>query len=495
MSTISLKHISKRFDSHRALDDVSLEIQAGERLALVGENGAGKSSLMNVLYGLYAPDAGDITINGHAVRIRTPADALAHGIGMVHQHFTLVPTLSVVENLILGREPTRRGLIDTGRAREEVSKTCTQFGFSVDLDVPVSSLTVGGRQKVEILKALHRRVSTLILDEPTAVLTPQESHELFAVTRTLSEQGMAIVLISHKLSDVLSFASRIAVMRRGRKVAEVTPDTTDAPSLAQLMVGERTATVTFESCQRGAVAIAVEHLSTEVLADVSFEAHQGELLGIAGIDGSGQQHLAQVLTGLRDFKSGAIKLFGEEVSTLTPKRARELGIAHIPEDRHHIAMIEELSVAENAALGRQRQAPFARGARIDAVGRQARTLELLEKHDIRPRQPNLRMAALSGGNQQKLIVARELDARPRVLLAIQPTRGLDLAAVDDVHRRLLRFRQQGGSVILMSLDLDEILALSDRVLVLWKGRISATFERAAFDAQRIGQHMLGIAHA
>ncbi|MCU0697398.1 MAG: ABC transporter ATP-binding protein [Myxococcaceae bacterium] len=469
-------------------------MKAGERVAVVGENGAGKSSLMNVLYGLYAADRGEVHVDGRAVRIRTPADALALGIGMVHQHFTLVPTLTVVENVVLGREPTRLGLLDARRARDEVQATCARFGFSLDLGARVETLTVGSQQKVEIVKALHRGVRTLILDEPTAVLTPQEADELFSVTRRLSDEGLTVVLISHKLKEVLTFATRIAVLRRGVKVAEVAASASTPESLAELMVGHRVPTTTATDPRPSEVVVALEGVSAGKLCDVSCVIRAGEVVGIAGVDGNGQRELAEVLTGLRAVDGGTLTLLGDP-ARLNPGRARALGVAHVPEDRLKHAIVGDFSVAENVALGRQRQAPFAKGPRIDVEGRLARTTALLEAHDVRPRSPGLRIGALSGGNQQKLVVGRELDGAPKLLVAVQPTRGLDLAAVDAVRARLLDFRARGGAVLLVSLDLDEVLTLSDRVLVLHEGRLTGEFQRGAFDERLIGQRMLGVLDA
>jgi simple sugar transport system ATP-binding protein len=494
MSTIALRGISKRFGSQVALSDVSLELGRGERIALVGENGAGKSSLMNVLYGLYAADAGEVRVDGRAVRLRTPADALALGIGMVHQHFTLVPTLTVTENVVLGREPTRWGRLDLERARREVLATCQRFGFSLDVDARVDSLTVGSQQKVEIVKALHRGVSTLILDEPTAVLTPQEADELFSVTRRLSDEGLTVVLISHKLTEVLSFATRIAVMRRGAKVAEVTPAGSTPESLAALMVGARPPALEAPVASPGAVVAALDGVHAGRLREVSLEVRAGEVLGIAGVDGNGQRELAEVLTGLRRPDGGSVVVLGHR-GALDPARARALGVAHVPEDRLRHALITDFTVAENVALGRQRSAPFATGARIDAAGRLGRTEALLEANDVRPRAPALRGGALSGGNQQKLVVGRELDGAPQLLVAVQPTRGLDLSAVDAVRERLLRFRTAGGAVVLVSLDLDEVLAVSDRVVVLHEGRVTGAFVRGGYDVRLIGRRMLGVLDA
>lgn len=493
---ISLRHITKRFGGVTALDDVSLDITPGERLALIGENGAGKSSLMNVLYGLYHPDSGDVAFDGHSVRIKTPADALARGVGMVHQHFTLVPTLSVTENVVLGREPTKFGALDLHRARKEVDATCAKFGFSLDTGARVSDLSVGSQQKVEIVKALHRGVTTLILDEPTAVLTPSEADELFAVTRKLSDEGLAVVLISHKLREVLTFSTRIAVMRRGKKVAEALPAETTPEQLAELMVGVRPEAPPQEvSATPGANIAALDNLTTRGLRGLSLSMCAGEILGIAGVDGNGQRELAEVLTGLRGWDSGTLTFEGAPVSKWTPRAAREHGVAHIPEDRLRRAVISDLSVEENASLGRHTLAPFAKGARIDFTSRRAHTAALLEANDVRPREPGLRVGALSGGNQQKLVVGRELASAPKLLVVVQPTRGLDIAAVAAVREHLREQRRRGCAVLLVSLDLDEVLELSDRVLVMYGGKITGEFTRGQFDERIIGRRMLGVLDA
>lgn len=493
---ISLRNISKRFGGVTALEDVTLELQRGERLALVGENGAGKSSLMNVLYGLYHPDSGEVAFEGAAVKLKSPADALARGVGMVHQHFTLVPALTVTENVVLGHEPRRFGVIDFERARREVEATCAKFGFQLDATARVRDLSVGSQQKVEIVKALHRGVSTLILDEPTAVLTPAEADELFAVTRRLSDEGLTVVLISHKLKEVLHFSTRIAVMRRGKKVAEASPADTTAEQLAELMVGahlEPPKPVTARA--PGAPLVTLEHLSAEGLRDVSLCARAGEIVGIAGVDGNGQRELAEVLAGLRGWSAGRLLFAETPVTRWTPRLAREHGVAHVPEDRLKRALVPDLTVEENAALGRHHTPPFAHGARVDFAGRRAHTAALLEANDVRPREPALRAGALSGGNQQKLIVGRELSGDPKVLVVVQPTRGLDLAAVAAVREKLREQRARGCAVVLVSLDLDEVLELSDRVVVLYGGRVTGAFDRAAFDERVIGQRMLGVMDA
>ena len=492
---ISLEHITKRFGAAHALDDVSLELSPGERLGLIGENGAGKSSLMNVLYGLYQPDEGSVRFDGTPVRLKSPRDALKRGVGMVQQHFTLVPTLSVAENVVLGAEPLLRGLLDLDRAVREVEETSKRFGFALDARARVDTLSVGSQQKVEIVKALHRGATTLILDEPTAVLTPQEADELFAVTRALSESGKTVVLISHKLKEVLAFATRIAVMRRGKKVADgLKPADTSPEALAALMVGSGSAALLERAMAVGSpkeVVLALDEVHAAGLEKVSLEVRAGEIVGIAGVDGNGQSELAQVVTGLRRFDRGTVTIAGTKLLAMSPGRARQLGVAHIPEDRHLRAMVGDFSVEENVALGRQHAPPFARGVFIDFAGRRGRTNQLLEAHDVRPREPTKRMAELSGGNQQKLVVARELDAAPRLLVVVQPTRGLDIAAVEAVRTHLRRVRDEGCAVLLVSLDLDEVLVLADRVVVMFDGRVNGEFARGAVDERELGRRMLG----
>ena len=496
---IELRHITKRFGGVPALEDVSLEVRPGERLALIGENGAGKSSLMNVLYGLYQPDAGEVCFEGQSVKVKTPAEALARGVGMVHQHFTLVPTLTVTENVVLGNEPTTWGRLDGARAQKEVAATCARFGFQLDVSAVVRELSVGSQQKVEIVKALHRGVKTLILDEPTAVLTPQEADELFAVTRRLSDEGLAVVLISHKLREVLAFSTRIAVMRRGKKVSETTPSQTTSEQLAELMIGGREESSLSpkggEGQGEGEQLAELENLTAAGLHGVTLKIRTKEVLGIAGVDGNGQRELAEVLTGLRAWQSGAFTYAGKSITHWDPGTARELGVAHIPEDRLRRALISELTVEENASLGRQRIAPFAKGPRIDFAGRRARTTALLEANDVRPRDPLIRAGGLSGGNQQKLVVGRELDGNPKLLVVVQPTRGLDIAAVAAVREKLRSQRERGCAVVLVSLDLDEVLELADRVVVLCGGKVTGEFARAEFDERLIGRRMLGVVDA
>ncbi|HZI13416.1 MAG TPA: ABC transporter ATP-binding protein [Myxococcus sp.] len=483
------------------MDGASLDIRPGELLAVVGENGAGKSSLMNVLYGLYHPDVGELTLDGKPVRFKSPRDAIARGIGMVHQHFMLVPTLTVAENVVLGREPTRRGMLDMERAVSEVASTCARFGFELEPRARVDTLSVGSQQKVELVKALHRGAQVLVLDEPTAVLTPQEAEELGHILRGLVAQGRTVVLISHKLKEVLGVADRIAVMRRGRVVAEVRASETNASKLAALMVGEGhlppKASTEAPRASTGEVLLEARGLRASgdngrpALRGVDLTVRAGEIVGIAGVDGNGQRELAEVLTGLRRLAAGEGTLLGRPLAGLTPAGARERGVGHIPEDRLRRAVVKALTVEENVALGRHSRPPFAKGPWLDFAGRRERTRQLLAAYDVRPPQPELPLQHLSGGNQQKVVVARELDAQPRLLVVVQPTRGLDIGAVAQVHARLREAREQGAGVLMVSLDLEEVLALSDRVYVLFEGRVTGTFTRPDFDERELGRRMLG----
>jgi simple sugar transport system ATP-binding protein len=497
---ISLRHIHKRFGAVTALDDVSLDIGTGEVIALVGENGAGKSTLMNVLYGLYQADAGEILVGGQPVRLRSPRDAIARGIGMVHQHFMLVPTLTVAENVVLGREPSRWGRMDMDRACEEVAATCERFGFKLDPRARVDTLSVGSQQKVEIVKALHRGAQLLILDEPTAVLTPQEADDLFRVARELAAGGRTVVFISHKLREVLSVAERVAVMRRGKLVAEVRAANTRPEELAALMVGESRvpqAEAQAYHPPQGEKLLEARELQARgadgrpALRGASLEVHAGEIVGIAGVDGNGQRELAEVLTGLRELDGGGGTLLGKPLTGLTPAEARERGVGHVPEDRLWRAVVKAMSVEENVALGRQAKAPFAKGPQVDFAGRRERTRLLLQTYDVRPPDPEVALQALSGGNQQKVVVARELDAAPKLLVVVQPTRGLDIGAVAQVQARLREARDRGAGVVLVSLDLEEVLALADRIYVFFEGRITGSFTRPEFDEREIGRRMLG----
>lgn len=483
-----------------ALDDVSLTLHPGEIAAVVGENGAGKSTLMNVLSGLYRPDQGEILIDGSPVSFSSPAEAIRRGIGMVHQHFTLIPSLSVLENLILGNEPTRRGLLDLPSSAAQVEETCRQLGFALDPWDRVENLSVGSRQKLEIVKVLHRRAQVLILDEPTAVLTPQECEELFATMRTLASAGRTIVFVTHKLREVLAVSDRIVVMRRGQVVAEVSSEKMSEDRLTSLILGSASSVQrpsAPEAPVDGPPLLDARNLQSQdddrrpVLKGATLHLRGNEIVGIAGVDGNGQRELVEVLTGLRPSTGGEARVMGTSLLDLPPAALRRMGMGHIPEDRHLRGMVDRMTVEENVALGRQDKPPFARRALIDFRGRRDRAGKLVADFDVRPPDPRARIGQLSGGNQQKVVVARELDSNPRLLIVVQPTRGLDFAATNLVHQRLRDARRRGAGIILISLDLDELFQLSDRIYVLFGGAITAEMGRSDFDQKRIGSLMLG----
>jgi simple sugar transport system ATP-binding protein len=511
---LELLHISKRFGSQVALDDVSLSVRAGEILALVGENGAGKSTLMNVAYGLYRADAGEVKLFGEQVRLRNPSDALARGVGMVHQHFMLVPPLSVAENVVLGREPRRLGVFDRGAANRSVREAALQLGFPLDPEAQIKELSVGQQQRVEIVKALFGGAKVLILDEPTAVLTPQEALELQVIAQRLKAQGHTLIFISHKLKEVLAIADRIAVMARGRLVDVLDAKATTADALADKMLGNRQETESGSAHTSGAhwgtfrpelrrPARAIGDVKLELksaqcdddrglpaLRGIDLVLHAGEILGVAGVAGNGQGELAEVLTGLRPLRSGTLLLEGSPLPA-DPGEARARGVVHIPEDRQRRGLCLDMSVAENVALGRQRRAPFANGLRIDERGRRERANQVIEAFEVRPADPDARVRDLSGGNQQKVILGRELSDGPTVVVAVQPTRGLDVGAISRVHEQLFAARDKGAAVLLISLDLDELRALADRIAVLFGGRVVAVSPGETVSEEQLGRWMVG----
>ncbi len=500
-TALSLEQVSKSFAGVPALLDVSLAVEQGEIFALVGENGAGKTTLMNVVYGLYQPDAGRVRLFGRETRVDSPRAAISLGVGRVHQHFMLVPNLSVAENVVLGREPRRFGLLDRKRAVAEVREVAERYGFALDPEARVDQISVGMQQRVEIVKALYRGAELLILDEPTAVLTPQEADELYAIVRRLAADGKTVVFISHKLREVLSVARRIGVMRRGRLVEVVDAAQTDATKLSASMVGHEVSGMVRQA--RAAPRSPSQPLLTAsglsasddrgrpALSDVSFELFPGEILAVAGVDGNGQSELAELLTGMRAPGSGALSIAGVDLTASTPRRLRESGVAHVPADRQKRGLCLDLRVDENIALGRHHRPPFARGPLIDVDGRTRESERLVRELDVRPADPALPARALSGGNQQKVILARELDTRPKVLVVVQPTRGLDIGAIANVHDRLRQERDAGRAVLLVSLDLDEVLALADRILGLYGGRIMGVLAGDSATAETLGKLMLG----
>ena len=495
-----MEHISKEFAGTPANDDITFEVQQGEIHALLGENGAGKTTLMNILYGLYRPDRGTILLRGKPVQIRSPREAIDHGIGMVHQHFMLVPVFTVAENIALGLPTPREPLLALGQVEERVRQLSAQYKLAVDPRAVVESLPVGVQQRVEILKALYRQADLLILDEPTAVLTPGEVQELFVILRQLAAQGKAVIFISHKLDEVMTISDRITVLRDGRVVDTVRRQDTNKAALARMMVGrEVVLRVSKEApCPSPNPVLDVAGLTVlrpgrrPALSDVTFCVQGGEIFGIAGVDGNGQRELAQVISGLLKPSAGKVVICGQDVCRLGPRGLIRLGVARIPEDRHRQGLVMDFTVAENLVIDRFDCAPNSRYGFLNRGQIQRHAAELCELCDIRPRQPGLLARTLSGGNQQKAILARELSREPRFILAMQPTRGLDVGATEYVYRRLLEARQRGAAILLISTELDEILTLSDRIGVLYEGELVGVVEAAKAEISELGLMMAGV---
>jgi len=492
---LKLTGITKRFGSLVANDHIDLEIREGEIHALLGENGAGKTTLMNILYGLYAPDEGTIEWKGQPVQIRSPSEAIALGIGMVHQHFKLVPVFTVAENIILGKEPPGFKL-NMRQAIENVRKLSEQYGLVVDPEAKVESISVGQQQRVEILKALYRGAELLILDEPTAVLTPQEVEELGQIMKSLVAQGKTIIIITHKLKEVLQLADRVTVIRRGKKIATLDTAGQTEDELAALMVGRRVMLqVPKGPANPGRVILEVQELNAvnqrglPAVRDVSFTVRAGEIVGICGVDGNGQTELVECLTGLRRAKSGRILLNGKDLTHMNPGQIRAAGLGHIPEDRQRRGLVLDFTMSENVVLGSQRQ--YASWGVMNMRRMTALAQEIIKAFDVRPPEPSYRAQSLSGGNQQKVIVGREITRNPDLLVAVQPTRGLDVGAIEFIHRRLVEERDAGKAVLLVSLELDEILSLSDRILVMYKGQIVAEVPAHEATEEGLGLWMAG----
>jgi len=491
-----MRGIVKRFPGVVANDGVDFSLLTGEVHALLGENGAGKSTLMNILAGLYRPDEGEILVDGRSRAFRSPRDAIAAGLGMVHQHFTLVPSQTVTENVLLGLDRPRLRL-HLGRYEDEIARLAGQFGLRTDPRAKVWQLSVGEQQRVEILKMLYRGAAVLIMDEPTAVLAPQEVEDLFRTLRAMTAQGRSIVFISHKLTEVTAIADRITVMRRGRVTAAALPaGGTTRTELARLMVGREV----LESLERnpsrpGDVVLSVREIRADndkglpALRGVSLDVRAGEILGLAGVAGNGQSELAQVVTGLRAY-GGRIGIENRTVA-MTPRRAVARGIAHIPEDRTGVGTAPNLSITDNLIMRSYRHRPVARGWTIDAGAARSLAQQLKEEYSIAAPSIDTQARLLSGGNLQRLILAREMDMEPKLLIAVQPTRGLDVGAIEAVHRVLLARRDAGAATLLISEDLDEILALADRIAVIYEGRIEGIFDAAAADIHEIGLLMTG----
>jgi simple sugar transport system ATP-binding protein len=491
---LEMRGITKRYPGIVANDDISLRVRSGEIHALLGENGAGKTTLMNVLYGLARPDEGEILLDGEPVRIAGPSDAIARGISMVHQHFMLVPVLTVAENIVLGQE-TMAGpvFLDRTEASRRIADLGRRFGFEIDPDEKVGRLSVGWQQRVEILKALYREARIIVLDEPTAVLTPQETIEIFAVLRRLADQGHSIIFISHKLYEVLAIADRITVIRRGRVVGERIPSETNEDDLAELMVGrEVQLTVDRGESHPAEVALRVEHLTVrndrgrEVVHDVSLDVRAGEIFGIAGVAGNGQDELSEAITGLRRSSGGHILLDGIDVTGEGARGLHQRGISYVPADRHRFGLVTAFPLTDNLVLTDYYAPPYSRGLVRDRAAIRARATEAVSQFDIRTTSPDVSAGTLSGGNQQKVIVAREFDRQLRLLVLDQPTRGLDVGSVEFIHRQTITKRDAGTAVLLISAELDEILELSDRIGVMYRGRLVAILDGRTAGREEVG---------
>ncbi|HUW10294.1 MAG TPA: ABC transporter ATP-binding protein [Anaerolineae bacterium] len=497
---LEMKGISKRFPGVLANDRVDFDVRAGEVHALLGENGAGKSTLMKVLYGMYGPDEGEIRINGQPVRIHSPVDAIELGIGMIHQHFMLVESLTVVENVALGLPSSRGPLTDLDRVSKRMLELAEIYGLRVDPDAYIWQLAVGQKQRVEIIKALYRGAALLILDEPTAVLTPQEVDEFFVTVRQMIKDGHAIVFISHKLHEVIDISTRVTVLRDGKRIDSCDTKVCTRASLAQMMVGREVIMKPERAVrQRGDVRLAMRDLhaqsdrETPALRGVDLEVFSGEILGLAGVSGNGQRELAEVVTGLRPATQGQVILEGEDVTGETPGALTERMLAYIPEERMRDGMIQDFSVAENTILRDHHKEPFSRSGLLVLKTIAEFADGLIKRFQIKTPSRDTLAKSLSGGNIQKVVLARELARRPRVLVAAQPTRGLDIGATEYVHALLLEQRGEGTAILLISEDLDEILALSDRIAVIFEGRIMGVVDSESATAEQLGLMMAGVA--
>jgi general nucleoside transport system ATP-binding protein len=493
---LQAKGITKRFPGVLANDAVDFELRHGEVHCLLGENGAGKTTLMNVVSGLYQPDAGELLVEGEPVRFRSSADAIACGIGMVHQHFQLVQVFSVAENVVLGDELRRGPLLDLDTARERIATLSADWGVPVDPDTKVEDLSVGQQQRVELLKALFRDASILILDEPTAVLTPGEVDEFFGVVESLVAQGKSIIFITHKLREVLAVADRITVLRHGKVVGSADPGEATQASLASMMVGrEILLSIDKEPAQPKGVTLRVRDLEVEddrgilAVTDLSLEVRAGEIFGLAGVEGNGQRELVEAITGMRPKRGGTVELDGVDLTHASPRRVDDMGVGHVPEDRNKHGVVEAFTIADNLVLNTYGHKPFAR-----RLIRQTRKVDehatnLVRRYDVRTPSIHAQVATLSGGNQQKVIIARELSGDPRLLIVAQPTRGLDVGSIEFIHHRIVEMRDAGAAVLLVSAELDEIFTLSDRVGVLFRGSLVGDFPRAEASRDTVGYLM------
>lgn len=504
---LEAKGITKQFPGVLANDHVDFDLREGEVHALLGENGAGKSTLMNILYGLYKADSGEVWVNGNLLALASPKDAIHHGIGMVHQHFMLIPVFSVTENIMLGAETDHRPVqdeaaltkLDRKEVAQKVATLSDQYGFQIDPNAIVGDLPVGVQQRVEIVKALYRKANILILDEPTAVLTPQEAEDLFRIVRELTQRGVSVIFITHKLKEVLAIADRITVMRGGKVVGTAEPATTNEQQLATMMVGrEVILTVDKDEAKPKEDVLKVDALHVrdqrdlETVRGVSFAVRAGEVLGIAGVQGNGQTELAEALTGLRHVEGGKISLAGKDVTGHSPRLFTETGLAHIPEDRQKHGLVMTYTIADNMILCDYYKPPFSVRGVLQQTAIDTNARELIKEYDVRTPSPYVAAGKLSGGNQQKVIVARELSRPVKLVIANQPTRGLDVGSIEYIHKEIIIMRDRGVAVLLISAELDEIMALSDRIAVMYRGEIVTTVDAKKVTREQLGLWMAGV---
>ena len=498
---LELRGIDKRFGSVHANRAVNLSVARGSVHGLIGENGAGKSTLMNIVYGFHRADAGEVLVNGHVTNLHAPHDAIAAGIGMVHQHFMLVENFTVLENVILGVEGGALLAAGLARARTELAQLARDYALEVPLDETVADLPVGLQQRIEILKALYRRADILVLDEPTAVLTPQEADALFAMLRRLRDEGKSVILVTHKLREIMAVTDRVTVMRQGAVVANLATVETSPRELAEKMVGrpvllrvEKAPAQPREPLLSVRALEVRDRFGVARVKQASFDVCAGEIVGVAGVSGNGQSELLETLAGIRAPTSGAILLGGRDLiaERLDPRARRKLGLAHVPEDRLRMGVVASFSAEDNVILGYQDRPSYRRGALLHHRAIRAECEKMMAEHDVRPPSPRLRITAFSGGNQQKLVLAREIESAPEVLLVGQPTRGVDIGAIEFIHRRLIALRDAGKALLVVSVELEEILALADRILVMHAGEIIGEVPRAEATEERLGLMMAGV---
>ena len=497
-NVIEMREITKIFGEFVANDKINLELRKGEIHALLGENGAGKSTLMNMLAGLLEPTSGEIVVNGKSEKLDSPSKAASLGIGMVHQHFMLVEAFTVAENIILGSEVTNKGVLDLKKANADILELSERYGLAVDPTAKVEDISVGAQQRVEILKTLYRGADILIFDEPTAVLTPAEIFELMGIMKTLVKEGKSIILITHKLDEIRAVADRVTVIRRGKSIQTVSIEGATNKDLAEMMVGRSVSFVTEkEEAQPKEVVLAIsdlvvnENRGVPAVKELSLDVRAGEIVGIAGIDGNGQSELIQAITGLRKVKSGSIKIKGQEVVGFSPRKITEMNVSHVPEDRHRDGLVLEMMLSENIALQTYYKEPLSKNGVLNYNQINSYARKLMEEFDVRAANEIVPASALSGGNQQKAIIAREVDRNPDLLIVSQPTRGLDVGAIEYIHKRLIAERDKGKAVLVVSFELDEILNLSDRIAVIHDGKIQGIVKPSETNKQELGILMAG----